>query len=63
MSIRTSPDLILCMTFEDEHETVKKTMATSASFISEHIGQRYDHIIRKKEDLAAGGKGQSADRT
>jgi hypothetical protein len=53
MSIWTSPDLILCITLEEEHETEKNTARANNILRSEHIGQRYYKVVRQKEQLVS----------
>jgi hypothetical protein len=53
MSIWTSPDLILCITLEEEHETEKNTARTNNILRSEHIGQRYNEVVRQKKELVS----------
>jgi hypothetical protein len=53
MSIWTSPDLILCITLEEEHETEKNTARTNNILTSEHIGQRYHKVVRQKKELVS----------
>ena len=53
ISIRTSPDRILCMTLDVEQDTARKAASTKASFASEHIGKGYHYIIRAQEELIA----------
>ena len=53
MSIWTSPDLILCMTLEEEHETEKNTARANNILRSEHIGQRYHKVVRQKKELVS----------
>jgi hypothetical protein len=63
MSILTSPDLILFIILEEEHEAARKAMDISKIILSEHIGDRYHYIVRHYEELPPGIRSQPAYRT